>query len=50
MSGKLHPVPSEWSERAWIDAKGYRTLYDRSVADPQGFWSEIGRRIDWIKP
>ena len=50
MSGKLHPVPGEWSERAWIDAKGYRTLYERSVADPQGFWSELGRRIDWIKP
>ena len=25
-------------------------LYERSVADPQGFWGEIGRRIDWIKP
>ena len=50
MSGKLHPVPGEWAERAWIDDKGYRTLYERSVADPQGFWSEIGRRIDWIKP
>ena len=50
MSGKLHPVPGEWAERAWIDDKGYRTLYERSVADPQGFWSELGRRIDWIKP
>ena len=50
MSGKLHPVPDEWSERAWIDAKGYRTLYEHSVADPQGFWGELGRRIDWIKP
>ena len=50
MSGKLHPVPGEWAERAWIDDKGYRTLYERSVADPQGFWGELGRRIDWIKP
>ncbi len=51
MSGKLHPVPGgEWSSRAWIDNKGYHALYERSVADPQGFWSEIGRRIDWIKP
>lgn len=50
MSDKVYPVPAEWAERAWIDAKAYRTLYDRSVEDPEGFWGEMGRRIDWIKP
>ncbi len=28
----------------------YATLYQRSVTDPDGFWGEVGRRIDWIKP
>ncbi len=50
MQNKLHPVPAEWAERAWIDDKAYRTLYERSVQDPDGFWAETGRRIDWIKP
>ncbi|MDP1909722.1 MAG: acetyl-coenzyme A synthetase N-terminal domain-containing protein, partial [Hyphomicrobium sp.] len=50
MSGKLHPVPGEWTERAWINQSSYRTLYERSLAEPQGFWREIGQRIDWIKP
>jgi acetyl-CoA synthetase len=50
MQHKLHPVSAEWAARAWIDDKAYRTLYDRSVQDPDGFWGEIGRRIDWIKP
>jgi acetyl-CoA synthetase len=50
MQHKLHPVSAEWSARAWIDNKAYRTLYDRSIQDPDGFWGEIGRRIDWIKP
>ena len=25
-------------------------MYERSVKDPDGFWGEHGKRIDWIKP
>ncbi len=50
MSHKLHPVSPEWAARAWIDKSAYRSLYDRSIGDPDGFWGEVGRRIDWIKP
>ena len=50
MSHKLHPVSPEWAARAWIDKKAYRSLYDRSISDPNGFWGEVGRRIDWVKP
>ena len=25
-------------------------MYARSVRDPEGFWGEHGKRIDWIKP
>jgi acetyl-CoA synthetase len=50
MNHMLHPVSDEWAARAWIDDKGYHTLYDRSINDPDGFWGEVGRRIDWIKP
>ena len=25
-------------------------MYKRSVEDPNGFWGEAGKRIDWIKP
>ena len=50
MSHKLHPVSPEWAASAWIDKKAYRSLYDRSISDPNGFWGEVGRRIDWVKP
>jgi len=50
MQHMLHPVTAEWAARAWIDDKAYRTLYERSIKDPDAFWGEIGRRIDWIKP
>ncbi len=44
------PVPQEWARRGHVDAAGYEEMYRRSVDDPEGFWAEHGRRIDWIKP
>src|SRR5439155_11352388 len=28
----------------------YREVYARSLADPEGFWAEAAREIDWIAP
>jgi acetyl-CoA synthetase len=50
MQHEVHPVSPDWAARAWIDEKAYRALYERSIRDPDGFWGEIGRRLDWIKP
>jgi acetyl-CoA synthetase len=50
MSDKVYPVPGEWAERAYVNADKYRSMYERSVADPEGFWSEAGKRLQWIKP
>ena len=33
-----------------IDEAEYFRLYERSLADPDGFWGEHGKRLDWIKP
>jgi len=38
------------AKHAHIDAKGYEALYAESMAEPDGFWAEHGKRIDWIKP
>ncbi len=50
MSDKVYAVPAEWAARAWVDGQAYQAMYKRSVEDPDGFWGEMGRRIDWIKP
>jgi acetyl-CoA synthetase len=50
MSDKVYPVPAQWAERAYVNSATYQSMYDRSVADPEGFWSEAGQRLDWIKP
>ncbi|MCE8422113.1 AMP-binding protein, partial [Rhodovulum sulfidophilum] len=33
-----------------VDAAGYERMYAASVADPEAFWGEQGKRLDWIKP
>jgi hypothetical protein len=47
---QVYKVPSEWKKRAHIDAEGYAKMYAQSVRDPEGFWAEQGKRIDWFKP
>jgi acetyl-CoA synthetase len=46
----VHPVPEHVKARALIDKRRYQEMYRASVEDPEGFWREHGKRIDWIKP
>src|SRR6202521_6459033 len=50
MSDKLYDVPAGWRKRAFIDEAKYNEMYARSIKDPNGFWAEQAKRIDWIKP
>jgi acetyl-CoA synthetase len=50
MSDKTYDVPAEWRKRAFVDDAKYKEMYDRSIKDPNGFWAEQAKRIDWIKP
>ena len=44
------PVPDAWAEKAWADNDKYQAMYKQSIDDPEAFWGEQGKRIDWIKP
>jgi acetyl-CoA synthetase len=50
MAEKIYPVPAEWAKRAYIDSAKYQTMYAQSINDPNGFWAEQAKRIDWVKP
>ncbi len=50
MSDKIYDVSADWAKRAWIDDAKYREMYERSIKDPDGFWSEAAKRVEWIKP
>ena len=47
---QLHPVPEEFAARARIRKADYESMYAESVKDPEGFWSKIGKRLDWTRP
>lgn len=49
MSEKIYDVPAEWRSRAFIDEAGYADMYARSVNDPDNFWLEQARTLDWDK-
>lgn len=50
MSDKFYDILPEWKQRAFVDEAKYWAMYDRSVADPEGFWAEHGKRIHWMRP
>jgi len=50
MSSELIPVDPAIAQRSHCNEATYRAMYERSIKDPEGFWREHGKRIDWIKP
>lgn len=46
----LFDVAPEWAKRAHVNADQYRKMYDDSVKDPEKFWTDQAKMIDWIKP
>jgi acetyl-CoA synthetase len=50
MSETLIPVAEDWKKRALINAAQYENMYRRSIEDPNGFWGDEGRKLQWIKP
>ncbi|HEY8949554.1 MAG TPA: acetate--CoA ligase [Rhizomicrobium sp.] len=50
MSDTLIPVSADAKTRAFIDKAKYDEMYARSVKDPDEFWGEEAKRLDWAKP
>ena len=50
MSESLIPVPEEWKKRAFMNKAQYEAAYAESVRDPDGFWGQEAKRLDWAKP
>ncbi len=46
----VFPPPADFAKNALIDAQGYETIYARSLAQPEAFWAEQAKSLDWIKP
>ena len=47
----IYPVPQRFRDEAHIDEARYEEMYERSVRDRDGFWSEQARAfLDWHSP
>ncbi|MEZ6029407.1 MAG: acetate--CoA ligase [Hyphomonadaceae bacterium] len=46
----MYPVPPEFAAKAHVDAAKYEAMYAASVADPEAFWREHGKRLRWMRP
>ncbi len=49
---EVYPVPEKIKKMAFISGReAYDKLWKRSIEDPNGFWSEIGKEyVEWFKP
>ncbi len=47
---KAYSVSSEFADAANLTPEKYKEMYAQSIADPEAFWGEQGKRLDWIKP
>ena len=47
---KTYPPSPEFAANAHVDAAKYEEMYAASVNQPETFWKEQAKRIDWIKP
>ncbi|HFK7188995.1 TPA: acetate--CoA ligase [Serratia odorifera] len=45
-----HAIPAAIAERTLINPAQYQQYYQQSVQDPDAFWGEHGKIVDWIKP
>ncbi len=45
----LFPPSPAFAANAHADKAKYEDMYAASVADPETFWGEQGKRLDWIK-
>ncbi|MDL4861465.1 acetate--CoA ligase [Halomonas elongata] len=45
----IYPVRDDIAAKAWADKDTYQAMYQRSVDDPDGFWAEQARHLEWFK-
>jgi acetyl-CoA synthetase len=50
MTDQLYPPSDDFVAHAHINEAKYKEMYEASINDPDAFWSEQGKRLDWVTP
>ncbi|MBS3747477.1 MAG: acetate--CoA ligase [Wenzhouxiangellaceae bacterium] len=45
-----YPVFESIARSAHVDAQRFEALTRKAGQDPESFWGDVGKRLDWIKP
>jgi capsid protein len=45
-----YPVPPDFAAKAHVNVDKNDGMYAAFVADPEAFWREHGKRLQWTKP
>ncbi|MEQ4988626.1 acetate--CoA ligase [Proteus vulgaris] len=45
-----HHIPATVAEHALINKEQYQKDYELSIKNPEAFWADKGKIVDWIKP
>lgn len=45
-----HHIPASIAEHALINKEQYQKDYELSIKNPEAFWADKGKIVDWIKP
>lgn len=48
MSDDFFPVSKEWAASALLDRDGREADYQRSINEPESYWLERAKRLDWL--
>ncbi len=47
---KIYPINEKFAAKSYLTEEQYFEMYESSINDNEAFWSEQGKRIDWMKP
>lgn len=47
---EIYPVPEQFVKTARTNEQQYFERYQKSVENPDEFWAEAAKKLDWIKP
>jgi len=50
MSEKIYKIPAALAKSAWITQEKYQLWYNASTENPNEFWAEQAKHLDWISP
>jgi len=50
MSNNLIKIKNKWKESALLNENEYMELYKESIENPEDFWAEQAKCIDWFTP